>query len=301
MPFNLAKFLKRGLLAGILLVLVAYSFMNYRLYRSIYSPHNKTICCETPADWGLDYKAISFTGGDQVTLQGWYISPHNGIVIILLHGYHSHRLTLKELAKSLANHGYGVLMYDMRGHGESQHSQRSYGWRDPADVQGAVNFLSHYPEIEHLGIYGHSVGGQVAVRAAAQLPELEVVVLDGVSSAFYDDVDALREHNLKFRLVSYDLFIMNRVSAIWLGMDIPEGIKASLPKIAPRPILLLGGLENPVEALMIPDFYNAANEPKLLITFEDMGHGDMMQEHPQEYNQLVIQFYDSAFAEITTP
>ncbi len=57
---------------------------------------------------------------DGVTLSGWYIRLQNSAAVILLHGYNANRMDTLNHAELLAHHGYGVLMYDLRGHGERE-------------------------------------------------------------------------------------------------------------------------------------------------------------------------------------
>ncbi|HLA43691.1 MAG TPA: alpha/beta fold hydrolase, partial [Aggregatilineales bacterium] len=159
--------------------------MNLVVYGAIYAPAHSKIGDETPSDWGFTYEDVSFVSEDNLTLRGWYIPSQNSAAIILLHGYGGNRRAMKFMAQALAGTGYGVLMYDMRGHGESDGNSRSFGWKDVPDVLAAVDFLQKQPDVEKIGILGHSVGAQVTVRAAAQTDEIEAVIMDGVSSAFY--------------------------------------------------------------------------------------------------------------------
>ncbi|MEP6988583.1 MAG: alpha/beta hydrolase, partial [Chloroflexota bacterium] len=77
-----------------------------------------------PRDLPLNTQDVSFVGGDNLTLRGWYIPPQNGTIILLLHGYFSDRTSMVFQAHYLTQAGYGVLLYDERGAGESDGSQR---------------------------------------------------------------------------------------------------------------------------------------------------------------------------------
>ena len=45
-------------------------------------------------------------------------------------------------AAMLARHGYGVLLYDARGRGESDGSENNFGWDWAKDIDGALAFLT---------------------------------------------------------------------------------------------------------------------------------------------------------------
>ena len=72
----------------------------------------------TPADVGLTYRSVEFPATDGVMLSGWYVPSRNNAAVALLHGAGSTRSNVLDHAVVLARHGYGVLLYDARGHGE---------------------------------------------------------------------------------------------------------------------------------------------------------------------------------------
>ena len=45
----------------------------------------------------------------------------------------------------LARHGYGVLLFDRRGEGESDGEPNAFGWGGDRDVKAAVDFLQARP------------------------------------------------------------------------------------------------------------------------------------------------------------
>ncbi|MBN2547787.1 MAG: alpha/beta fold hydrolase, partial [Anaerolineales bacterium] len=149
-------------------------------------PAKRPVCCETPADWGFTYEDASLTAPDGIRLVGWYIPPQSAAkdqpaaAVILLHGYASHRLATKSYAEMLARHGYAVLMYDQRASGESEGETLSWGWRDVADVQGAIAYLQGRPELANgkIGVLGCSTGAEIAIAAAAQQSAIQAVVAD---------------------------------------------------------------------------------------------------------------------------
>ena len=62
-----------------------------------------------------------------------------------MHGGSSDRKGSVAHAEMLARHGYGVLLYDARGRGESDGSENNYGWDWAKDVDGALDFLTASP------------------------------------------------------------------------------------------------------------------------------------------------------------
>lgn len=78
-----------------------------------------SIAATTPSDRGVEFREIRFTTPDGVHLSGWYIPSRNRAAVVVLHGASSTRSAVLEHAIALARHGYGVLLYDARGHGRS--------------------------------------------------------------------------------------------------------------------------------------------------------------------------------------
>jgi len=78
-----------------------------------------------PALLSLEYESVSFLSrDDELTLRGWYLSANDSEqVIIVVHGGDENRVDpsigILDIAAGLVNHGYNVLMFDLRGHGES--------------------------------------------------------------------------------------------------------------------------------------------------------------------------------------
>lgn len=120
--------------------------------------------------------AISSDGSAMNGLCYLAVGPGPHPTAILLHGYPGHERNL-DLAQALRRAGQNVLFFHYRG------SWGSEGIYSPdnavADVKAVVAFLRR-PENrsrlrvdgERLALIGHSMGGHLAFRAAADLPEI---------------------------------------------------------------------------------------------------------------------------------
>src|SRR5437868_1998638 len=60
-----------------------------------------------------------FTTRDGLRLAGWFVPPRNGATVVLVHGLGQGRQGLLPEAGVLLEAGYGVLLFDLRAHGES--------------------------------------------------------------------------------------------------------------------------------------------------------------------------------------
>ena len=105
-----------GLIVGIALVapfMMAYGYTH--LGRAV---------VPDPKLGGADYDDVKFETGDGLSLEGWYIPSKNGAAVIAFPG----RSGTRESARFLARHGYGVLLFDRRGEGDSEGDPNSLGW-----------------------------------------------------------------------------------------------------------------------------------------------------------------------------
>lgn len=260
-------------------------------------PAPSSICCLTPAEVKFNYEAVTFTSEDQVTLSGWYIPSRNRAAVIVLHGYGGNRLEMMARAEFLARHEYGVLLYDLRGHGESDGNLRTYGWLDVQDVSAALGFLQNQENIDpnRIGILGFSIGGQIALRAAAQHELLKAVVADGPSLARTEDAplpDSL------FEQVSHTIaWVIDRILEWRTGETAPSGVVEVISKIAPRPVLLIATGQDATELRIAEHFYEQAGDPKTLWQIPEAGHGGGLMSRPDEYEQTVIKFFNQRLLE----
>ena len=90
--------------------------------------------------------------------------------------------------RMLARHGYGVLLFDRRGEGESEGEPNSWGWGGEADIKAAIAYLQRRPDVDpdRIGGIGLSVGGEMMIEAAAETDELAAVVSEGAGRAVDD-------------------------------------------------------------------------------------------------------------------
>ena len=128
---------------------------------------------DSPNDYGLDYEDVTFEALDGTKLRGWLIPGDGEKVIIQSHfgtmccrsGYtnngkgmmkaYDHDIHFLNQAKYLHEAGYTVLMYDFRGHGESEPGPKHYitwGPEEAKDIIAAVDFISQHPDYKDAAI-----------------------------------------------------------------------------------------------------------------------------------------------------
>jgi pimeloyl-ACP methyl ester carboxylesterase len=127
----------------------------------------------SPASLGLDYEDVSFRSReDNVLLKGWFLPASGDTAIIIVHGGYQNRVddnvdTLP-LARDLVNKGYGTLLFDLRGRGESEGKGLALS-NIEKDIGGAFDYLESrgYPK-GRISIMGFCSGAASAAIFASQ-------------------------------------------------------------------------------------------------------------------------------------
>ena len=196
----------------------------------------------TPSDVGLEYTDVEFPAADGVPLSGWYVPSHNGDAVVLLHGSGETRTAVLDHARVLADLGYGVLLYDARGHGRSGGQAMEFGWSGDADVAGAVRFVHHQPDAAagRITAVGMSMGGEEALGALATTPDLCAVVAEGATGRTAGDTAWLSDAYGVRGFVQEGLDrLMYGVTDLLTPASPPPSLRSAMAAAAPRRALLI--------------------------------------------------------------
>jgi pimeloyl-ACP methyl ester carboxylesterase len=279
-----------GLLGGILFTAILIEIM---YIADAAKPIPSVVGAPPPAVDGREYQPVTlYNEADDIHLSGWYLPSSNGAAVILLHGYGSNRLEMLARANVLAAHGYGVLLYDLRAHGESEGDKRAFGWEDVGDVKAALDFLAGQEDVDpdRIGILGFSVGGQIALRAAAEYENIAAVIADDPGYVTIDDAPPPSDFGERFAY--FVAWLDDRGVRLWTGVPFPAGVPEILPAISPRPIFFIdtgeGGGRKFVRYL-----YELAGEPKTLWEIPETYHGGQFNARPEEYSAKMLEFFDT--------
>lgn len=288
---NLVAFACLALFIGLLFL--QFVGHPYYLSKGWAHPNSPSVCCSTPEDYGWAYEEVSFVTVDGLALRGWYIRSKNGAAVILSHPIGSNRVSMLPMADLLARHDYGVLLFDLRTHGESEGTVLPYGGNEAEDVIGAATYLRTRDEIDpdKIGALGYSLGAQISILAAARSDQINAVVADGpccTTAADFPPPDGVK--SWYYALYDTVFFPMLR----WrTGVSDPLSIREGVSLISPRPLLLIGSGS---ERDSVEYHSDAANEPKELWIIPEAGHIGGLAARPEEYESRIVDFFDRALS-----
>jgi fermentation-respiration switch protein FrsA (DUF1100 family) len=280
------RYLRRGVIA--LATVVGTYVVVAPLATAIVATHRPRADVE-PARLGRPYEEVTIRTSDGLDLAAWYVPSRNGAAVI---SYPTRQGKLPQ-ASLLVRHGYGVLLLDARGYDGSEGDPNVFGWAGGRDIDAAVAWLRNRPDVtrDRIGGIGFSVGGEMLLDTAASNPGLRAVVSEGAG------VRSTGEHLLRgprgwFSLTA--VAVQTGAVAVLSGTAPPPSLADLVPRIAPRPLLLVYAGRGAGGEELTPEFYRAASAPKSLWKIDEAGHVGGFQARPREYEQRVVGFFDRA-------
>jgi dipeptidyl aminopeptidase/acylaminoacyl peptidase len=234
---------------------------------------------------GIDFQQVELVTEDNVRLSAWYTPPRNGAVILVAHGYGDKRT--EHYYALFASHGYGVVAWDFRAHGQSEGEFSSLGYYEVLDAKAALDFARAQPGVDHIGAWGGSMGAVTMIRATAQYPEIEALVADSPFATLEDEMDLRVPFPVMRSLIR---FFAEGQSGVRVDSVRPVD---DIARISPRPVFLIQGMSDGMVPLDSAErLYNAAGEPRQLWTENDVPHLNMYAFYKTRYTKRVIKFFD---------
>jgi hypothetical protein len=236
-------------------------------------------------DLGADFEEVSFTTGDGLELTGWYVPSRNRAAVIAFPG----RKGTQRPARVLIRHGYGVLLFDRRGEGDSEGDPNALGWNGTGDVEAAIAFLHRRPDVDpaRIGGIGLSVGGEMLLEAAAESDDLKAVVSDGAG------IRSVREASLIPSAVPVWAGL-TAGTAVFSGHAPPPNLNDVVERISPRPVFFIYASSGQGGEELSQDYYESAKQPKLVWKVPGATHTNGIEARPREYERRMIGFFDAA-------
>jgi len=246
---------------------------------------------------GLTYQNIALTTADGVPISGWYVPGTQPNAIVLVHGIHANRAYLIPQAQFLAEAGYHLLLIDLRGHGRSGGKLLTFGYGEAQDVRAAVDYLLALPDVERVGVLGHSLGAAAVIREAAGDPRVKALV---IQSSYSSLSDAAEDAFDNFTVFPKQFFAPMIVALAEYRTQVDIGQVDStrdLTQMPARPVLIIHSLDDNLFPFHhAQKMYDAARDPKQLWAVQGIGHINPIVGHEAEYRERVLRFFADAFA-----
>jgi len=240
---------------------------------------------------GVAHQEVRIAMRDGRRLSAWYVPSRNGAAVLLSHGSGGSRGRVVAHVRMLARHGYGVLALDDPGNGESDGHSNGLGDNVQPALAAGLDYLARRPDVDPKRIagFGLSLGGEVLLEAASRDRRLAAVVSDGATRPM--DADEVTHPGAVERAVGW--LTTQSVRAI-SGMKTSPSLIPMIPRIAPRPVLLVASGGFPAEIRASRLYRQAGGATVQLWELPDTGHTAGLRTHPAAYERRTVGFLDRA-------
>jgi len=202
---------------------------------------SRMVAVKDPGSLGLPYEFVRLRGQKGRFLHSWFIPARSRSSVILVHGWSRNAAQLVHLVPFFHAQGISVLLFDARGHGQSDGDGPITILKFAEDIRSAVDYLVTRREVDpsRIGVLGHSIGASAAIIAAVGDGRIRALVS---SSAFADPALLTRRVMAKLHLPRFPFFTIARwFIERWLGTGMDDvSPMRKVDKIA-VPLLLIHG------------------------------------------------------------
>ncbi|MGD1853323.1 MAG: alpha/beta hydrolase [Leptolyngbyaceae cyanobacterium] len=276
----------KGLLALALSLVGGYGAICVGLYfyqtRLIFKP--TALLTQTPADRQIAYEDVWIDRQGQTApagkgLHGWWLprlsGPLQPLTLLYLHGNSENIGANLGLAHRYQQMGFNVLLVDYRGYGLSPgpfpNEQRVY-----EDAIASYIYLTQTRQIspQQLWLFGHSLGGAIAIEVATQRPAAGLII----QSTFSSMLEAVRLSG-QYDWIPVSWILTQRFNSI-----------AKVPQLL-LPVLYIHGVEDTTTAAaMSEQLHTVSPAPKQLWLVPEAGHNNVSDTAGAAYATTVETF-----------
>ena len=248
--------------------------------------------------WARQYRDITDElqiESDGLTLYGEYINFGYEKCAVVLQGRTESLLYSYYFAGVYADHGYNILVVDLRAHGLSDGKYQTGGIKESDDLVRWIDLIRSKYSIEHFTIHGVCIGGATAVYTYVKQKNMGVHVIDTiVADGLYYSYYEMFKQNFKlykkpvFPTLQLVFFIAFILAGVRLFSETPMKYMNSID----IPILFIWSrkdefcLKDKCDAL-----YAACASPDKQVQFFPGGrHSHVRSSQPAEYDKTISEF-----------
>ncbi len=227
-----------------------------------------------PHDYRLAVEHVTIRADDGARLAGWFLPRPGAPAVVLLHGYPAEKADLLPIASALAPQ-FATLLVDQRYFGDSEGGATTLGFREREDLKRMLDFLEARGATA-IGVFGFSLGGAVALLAAAEDPRIRAIA----AYAPFADLKTLGRELYAWMWLARYPFVeaMLMWSRLLFGADITRPSPAEAAARVAVPVLLVHSRQDEQIPFRHAERLRAAlaTNPKAEFEFMDRGrHGEL--------------------------
>ena len=159
-------------LAVLLLVVLGYGAVSWLFSEKLVAQQFTALGPEEFSDYDLPDPESVTIRGEGVNLAAWYFdNPRDaGCATVMLHGFGGSKAEVLGATPIFWQRGCDLLLYDARGHGDSDRAILTFGAHERDDLLRALEWLDERTGLPRskIGIIGWSYGAATAIQAASE-------------------------------------------------------------------------------------------------------------------------------------
>ena len=253
---------------------------------------------KTPAYVQSTYEDVSFMSRDGLRLAGWWF-PAAGATkaAVLVHGKDQNRIDSSfdpgRIARFLIADGWSVLLFEMRGHGQSDGLRWGLGQDEPKDILAAIDTAAQKANVprSRVATIGESMGGGSVVMTVGRDPSIGPIVVD---SAYASAPVVVNEVGPVYSgLPAFFTPGLVLAARVVYGIDIGAVVPTDVVRAHPERAFLFIQCEEDSTVAMHHgvDLKNASgNAGTELWLVKDCGHVKAFTTYPNEWRDHVLAF-----------
>ncbi|MFI4859808.1 MAG: alpha/beta hydrolase [Phycisphaerales bacterium JB063] len=288
-----------------LLTLFAVAFVLISLIGSaglllyIHRPRRKTFAVALamgnptdPSDLGLEGEAVQFNlpgpGGGH-TSPGWIVKGGlpEGPAVIILHGHRDARFGSLIRAKKLAPYASHLVVFDWPAHGECTAPWMQFGQREIGDLLAVLDGLPDALTRNKPVLFGHSMGAQIAIKAAGLHDRFAGLIADGPYRRWDSPIRARMK---RYRVPAW-MFIYPVAGFYLLRGWLPGFDRLHFARQIKCPLLVIHGTHDPICPHHEGEELAQGAPDGTFVSIEGGGHIDLVGIDPETYHAALSTFF----------
>lgn len=243
-----------------------------------------------PTMFGLKGEEVTFNLPGNHTTPGWIIEGKrpDGPTILLLHGHRDSIYGALRFADQLARYAAYVVTFDWPAHGGCSARWMTCGKHEPAAALAVLQGLPDEIRERPVALFGYSLGGQIAIKTAAEHPRFDGVIVDGAYRR-WDTPIRLRLQGMRVPVFPY---VHLAGLAFWsLGL-IRNFDRAGYAARIEVPLLVIHGSDDRVCPIHEGRELADAAPDSTFIRIEAGRHNRLHDHDPEGYHSALSSFFD---------
>ena len=256
--------------------------------RLVFSPEKEITT--TPAKFNAKYEDVLIPvkkeDGTSENIHGWWLPNAkqdaksdlgDRKVILYLHGKGKNISANAKHANRLMRMGFSVLVIDYRGYGRSEGGFPSES-SVYTDAQIAWDYLIQKGfKPSQILIYGHSLGGAIAIDLAIKHPDALGMIVD----ASFTSMSDMAQLDPKYRVFPIDLLIHQRFDSL-----------SKVRSLAIPVLYIHGTADELIPAAMAQRLYEATPTKKQIVLIPNGGHNNNAATNEPLYLNSISSFFN---------